>query len=52
MTPNRSFNKNSTANWGCFIKHEFGGVEIVIYDQFEVIYYDLIYGTGLWLHLH
>ena len=45
----RSYNKTSTANWGCFIKQEFGGVGvvIVIYDLFEVIYYDLIYGTGL-----
>ena len=47
MTPNRSYNKTSTANWGCFIKQEFGGVGVVIYDLFEVIYYDLIYGTGL-----
>ena len=34
-------------NWGCFIKQEFGGVGVVIYDLFEVVYYDLIYGTGL-----
>ena len=47
MTSNRSYNKTSTANWGCFIKQEFGGVGVVIYDLFEVIYYDLIYGTGL-----
>ena len=23
-------------------------VEVIIYDLFEVVYYDLIYGTGLW----
>ena len=50
MTSNRSYNKTSTANGERFIKQDFGGVEVVIYDLFEVIYYDLIYGTGLRWH--
>ena len=33
MTPNRSYNKTSAANWGCFIKEEFGEIGVVIYDR-------------------
>ena len=40
----RSYYKTSTPN--SYMKFR---VEVIIYDLFKVLYYDLIYGTGLWL---
>ena len=45
MASNRSYIMTSTQN----LIDEFG-VEVIIYDLFEVVYYDLIYETGLWYH--